>query len=334
MDSSTSSTGTRNGLLLLALVLLIGIAMSLMLGAVSIPFSEFLELFQTKAPDSHSLQILRLVRLPRTLAAVVCGAAFAVAGAIIQTILDNPLASPNIIGVNSGAGVAVVLASALLPLKAFTLPLAAFVGAFIGVFIVLAVTRRLGSSRITVILTGVAVSGMFGAVVDTVVTLDPDSLVGYSDFRIGGLQNLSMQRVVPGAIIIGLALVLVLLLAPNLDILALGSDVAHSLGLKVSQVRFVFLLLAAALAGSAVSIAGLLGFVGLLVPHMMRRLFGTESLKLLPACALGGAALLTLCDVLARLLFIPFELPVGIIMSLGGGTFFLYLLLRRKWQNP
>lgn len=307
--------------------------MSLTLGAVRIPFRELFGLFHPKALDRHSLQIIRLIRIPRTLAAVVCGAAFAVAGAVIQTILDNPLASPNIIGVNSGAGLAVVLASAVLPLKTFTLPLAAFVGAFIGVLIVLAVTTRLGSSRISVILTGVAVSGMFGAVVDTVVTLDPDALVGYSDFRIGGLVNLSMQRVLPATFIIGLTMALVLLLAPYLDILALGSEVAHSLGLNVAQVRFIFLLLAAALAGSAVSLAGLLGFVGLLVPHMMRRLFGTESRKLLPASALGGAALLTLCDVLARLIFIPFELPVGVIMSLGGGTFFLYLLLSRKWQT-
>ena len=179
-------------------------------------------------------------------------------------------------------------------------------------------------------LAGVAISGIFSAGIDAVVTLVPDALTGYSDFRIGGLANLSLAKIAPSAWVILFCLLAALLLSNEMDVLALGSDTARSLGLPVRRVRLILLALAAALAGAAVSFAGLLGFVGLIVPHMVRRLVGGEGRSLLPGCALGGAALLTLCDIAARTLFAPYELPVGIVLSLAGGPFFLWLLFRKK----
>ena len=270
-------------------------------------------------------KIVLLARLPRTAGCLLAGMALAVSGAVIQSVLHNPLAAPNIIGVNSGAGLMVVLVGAVAPYALWLTPLAAFFGALVGVLVVLFIAERTGASRITLVLAGVAVSNIFSAGIDAVITFFPDAVLGYSDFRIGGLTNLSFDKLRPAFWVI-----LLLSLTSELDILALGSDTARSLGLPVKQLRLLFLALAAALAGAAVSFCGLLGFVGLIVPHIMRRCIGEDSRPLLLSCALGGAALLTLCDLAARLLFAPFEVPVGIVLSLAGGPFFIWLLLRQR----
>lgn len=322
-----NSTGAR--LALLALVTLAAALLSLCLGAANLTPGDLFGVLRGEG-DSTAAAILLYVRVPRTAGCLLAGAALAVSGAIIQTVLANPLAAPNIIGVNSGAGLGVALCCAVLPTAFTAVPAAAFLGAFAGVLIVLFIAEKVGASRMTLVLAGMAISSMFSAGIDAVLTVFPDSLIGYSDFRIGGLANVSMERVGPAAWVILLCLVVALALANEMDVLALGSDTARSLGLRVRQVRVVLLALAAALAGAAVSFAGLLGFVGLLTPHMIRRLVGAESRRLVAGCALGGAALLTLCDVGARTLFAPYELPVGIVLSLAGGPFFLWLLFRRK----
>ena len=257
-------------------------------------------------------------------------AVLAASGVVIQSVLMNPLAAPNIIGVNSGAGLATALCCAAAPTALELVPVAAFLGALAGVLLVLLLAERTGAARITVVLAGLAVSSIFGAGIDGVVTLVPDALNGYTDFRIGGLRGLSMARVAPAAVMIALALAAVLTLSHELDLLALGRETAQSLGLPARRLQLILLALAAALAGAAISFAGLLGFVGLIVPHIARRLVGEESRFLLPVSALGGAALLTACDVLARLLFAPYELPVGIVLSFVGGPFFIWLLLRQR----
>ena len=317
-------------LALLALAMLGAALLSLCLGAAAVSPREILSVLSGGGKGTTAASILLYVRLPRTLGCLLAGAALAVSGAVIQTVLANPLAAPNIIGVNSGAGLGVAICCALAPGAAVLVPLAAFLGAFGGVSLVLALSRRAGASRITLVLAGVAVSGMLSAGVDLVLTLVPDALVGYSDFRIGGLAQVSMQKIVPAAGVIVPCLAALLLLAGELDVLALGEDVARSLGLRVRAVSLLLLALAAALAGAAVSFTGLLGFVGLVAPQIARRLVGGEARRLLPGVMLLGALLLTLCDLAARVLFAPFELPVGIVLSLAGGPFFLWLLFRQR----
>ena len=212
-------------------------------------------------------------------------------------------------------------------------PAAAFLGALAGVLLVLFISERAGASRITLVLAGVAISSMFSAGIDGILTFFPDALNGYTDFRVGGVKNLSMARLAPAFWIVLLALLIALSLHNELDLLLLGRETARSLGLPAGPLRLVLLMLAAALAGAAVSFAGLLGFVGLLVPHITRRLIGEESLPLLIASALGGALLLTVCDLLSRLLFAPFEVPLGVVLSLAGGPFFIWLLLRQRRGN-
>ena len=312
-----------------ALLALAAAVLSICIGAVTVPLGELLATLTGQGSGTHAAIIL-FVRMPRTAGCLVCGAALAVAGAVIQTVLSNPLASPNVIGINAGAGAAVALCCAVAPSVVGITPLAAFAGAFGSALLVLTVSQRAGSSRMTLILTGVALSSIFSALVDRVVTLAPDALNGYSDFRVGGLGSVTLARVTPAAGVGAVCLAGILLLTNELDLLALGSETARSLGLQVGKMRMILLALAAGLAGAAVSVAGLVGFVGLIVPHVIRRLLGEESRPLVIGSAFGGAALLTLCDTAARTLFAPYEIPVGVVLSLGGGPFFIWLLLRQK----
>lgn len=314
---------------LLALLVLLSALLSLCVGSVWVSPGEILAALSTGTQDTAA-RIFLYARLPRTCGCLAAGMALAVSGAVIQSVLSNPLAAPNIIGVNSGAGLMVALSCALIPDSAAAVPVMAFLGALAGVLLVLFLAERTGAAKITVVLAGVAVSSMFGAGIDAVVTFVPEALNGYSDFRIGGLDNLSMERLGPALCIMVPALAGCFLLSAEMDILALGADTARSLGLNAKRSRIVLLALAAALAGGAVSFCGLLGFVGLIVPHIMRRLLGEESRCLIAGCALGGSAMLTVCDVLARTIVSPYELSVGIVLSLLGGPFFIWLLLRQR----
>jgi len=313
---------------LLALTVLSAL-LSVCFGAVFVSPSEIVPALFSGG-ETTAGQIILFARLPRVCGCLLAGAALAVSGAVIQAVLHNPLAAPNIIGVNSGAGLLVALCCAMWPTAVAAVPFAAFLGALGGVLLVLFLAERTGASRMTLVLAGVAVSAMFSAGIDAVVTFVPEALNGYSDFRIGGMANLSMERIAPAFWIILAAMLLIFSLAGELDVLLLGTETARSLGLPAKPLRLILLALAAALAGAAVSFAGLLGFVGLIVPHSMRRLLGEESLPLLLSSALGGAALLTLCDLLSRVLFAPHELPVGIVLALVGGPFFIWLLLRQR----
>jgi iron complex transport system permease protein len=274
--------------------------------------------------------ILLYIRLPRTIGCLLAGAALAGAGLLLQSVLNNSLASPGIIGINSGAGLAVVIAAILFPGSVAARTTGAFLGAFLTVMLVYGIARSAGASRTTLVLSGVAVSNLFAAAIDAVVTFVPDALNGYSDFKIGGFSDVTMAKIVPAGGGILISLMLILTLSQQMDVLALGPETAQSLGLSVRPIRLLLLVLAAALCGAAISFSGLLGFVGLIVPHMMRRLVGEESLKLTFSCAMGGATLVALCDTLARIIFAPYELPVGIVLSFAGVPFFLWLLLRQR----
>ena len=315
------------GLFFLLLVLIV---CSLCSGAVRLSPADILHVLIN--PQDHSLQgsIFLLSRVPRTCGSVLAGMAFAASGAVIQTVLNNPLAAPNIIGVNSGAGLAVALVSLAGTAYLRILPAAAMAGALCGAAVVLVIAGKTGASRMTTILAGIAVSSIFSAFIDAIITLAPDTLVSYSGFRIGSLAGLTMSRIRPAFFMILPAFLLLLSLAKQMDVLMLGESTAHSLGMNVKRIRTILLVLAAFLTGAAVSFAGMIGFVGLIVPHIIRRAGDEDSLYVLLGSALGGAVLLTLCDIAARILFRPYEMPVGILLSLLGGPFFIGLLIKQR----
>ncbi len=311
-----------------ALVCILAALASLSLGAAALSPGALFDAL-CAGPGSTAGRIFWFVRLPRTAGCCLAGAALSVAGCVIQNVLSNPLASPNIIGVNAGAGLAVTVCCALGALSGWSIAGAAFLGAFLAVGLVNLAAKAVGASRTTVILAGVAVNAFLGAVSDAVTNLVPDAGVLSGDFRVGGFGSVVTARLVPAGVLIAAALAVIFLLHNELEVLSLGEDTARSLGLNAAGMRTAFLALAAVLCGAAVSFAGLLGFVGLIVPHAVRRLAGNQCARLLPLCALWGAAFVTVCDLISRLAFRPQELPVGILLSALGGPFFLYILSKR-----
>lgn len=310
--------------------LLLSVVLGVGLGATEISlWATLAEILQGRV-DGSEARILLYVRLPRVLGTLVCGMALAVSGAVIQGVLANRLASPSMIGVNAGAGLAVTLGSACGLIGGWPLSLCSFVGAFATVSIVSIGARRWGASRGTVILMGVALNAFLGAISDTVTTFAPEISVQSLDFRIGDFSAVTYARVIPAAVLILIATLVLITFSNELDVLTLGDDHAKGLGLNTGVMRMVFLLLSALLAGAAVSVCGLLSFVGLLVPHAVRRVATSESKHLLPLCALFGAGFVSLSDTLARVVFAPYELPVGIIMAFLGAPFFIFILIKGK----
>ncbi len=304
--------------------------MSISIGSAKIPLSEIISEMQQGNSTSKTYRIISYVRIPRTLAAVLAGCALSVSGAILQSVLNNSLASPSIIGVNSGAGLFTLLTAAFFPGSLYFTTIAAFIGALMAVLLVYYIARKTGASRMAIVLSGVAVSSFLGSITDTVLTLKPDTAIERTMFLIGGFSGITMDRLSFAGCFIIIAFIMALILGYDMNILALGDESAKSLGVNVVRLRFIFLILAAMLAGSAISFAGLLGFIGLIVPHTSRFLVGYDNKVLLPVSALLGSAFTLLCDLLARVLFAPFEIPVGIIMSFLGGPFFIYLLIKGK----
>jgi len=274
--------------------------------------------------------IFRYARLPRTLACMLSGAALSVSGAVLQQVLANKLASPGIIGVNAGAGLGVALCCAAGAVSGWMISLSAFVGSLFAMLLVWFLCRGTGASKVSVILSGVALNSILTALTETVSVLDSDAALLHMDFRVGGFSAVSYMRVMPAGILIVLSLAVLLTLCSELDVLSMGDETAQGLGLPVGRYRMIFLVLASVLAGAAVSFSGLLGFVGLIVPHGVRKLSSSQSSVLLPVSAMMGAALVTICDLGARMLFLPYELPVGLLMALVGGPVFVLLLIRRS----
>ena len=273
--------------------------------------------------------IFRYVRLPRTFACLLAGMGLSVSGAVLQNVLSNKLASPSIIGVNAGAGLGVTICCAAGILSGWIISTAAFLGSLFAVTIITLAAYRTRAERSTVILGGVAVNAVLNALSESVTVLIPEAAVLTTEFRIGGFSAVSYLRLVPASVMIVCALIVLLTLGNELDILTLGDETAQGLGMAVRRTKTIFILLAALLAGASVSFTGLLGFVGLIVPHILRKFTGSSRI-LLPACALYGGAFVTICDLLARIMFAPYELPVGILMSIIGGPFFVFLLLKHQ----
>jgi len=264
-------------------------------------------------------------------AALLAGSALAVAGVIIQGVLDNPLASPNIIGINAGAGFFVLLCASLLPHLLRLPQIAAFVGALVSAAFIFGIAMSAKSSRLTVVLAGIAITAIFGAGMNTILIIDPAAYVASSTFLVGGFHSgIRFEQLLGPAITILPGILIAILVAGKLNVMMLGDQTAHSLGMHVARTRLLLLALASLLAGAAVSIAGLLSFVGLIIPHLMRFFVGHDNRIVAPLSAVVGAAFVVACDMVARVIFAPYEIQVGIIMAFLGGPFFIYLILKNR----
>lgn len=305
-----------------------GILISLVKGAVTIPVGD---IFQTLIQQDLSIQggqIIWNIRLPRTMVGALVGLNLALSGAILQAVMKNPLADPHIIGISSGAGLAGIIILILLPKMEYLLTPAAFAGAMGAAVLIYILAWKGGIRPIRIVLAGVAVSAFLGSGISALLVFYSDRVHGALMWMVGGLAARSWTHlyiILPYSVCGSL---FAFYGARHLNVLTLGDEVARGLGLKVELARIAMTAVAALLAASAVSVAGLLGFVGLIVPHVARLLIGSDYRFILPASALLGIGIVTLSDTLARTIFSPVELPVGIIMAFLGAPFFLYLLRR------
>ena len=302
---------------------------SVRIGAVPVPTHELLPAL---LDDAHPLHLLLAeVRLPRVLSAALVGAALGVSGALMQTVVKNPLADPGLLGVNAGAGLAAILALVLAPGLSLLLPFVAFAGAAAAVGLLLAVAwgprRTLGPLKI--ILSGVAVQAVLFSVIALVTFFFADRAPAFAAFTVGSLNGVGWPETKLAVLPVGLGIAGALLATRPLNLLLLDDATASGVGLDVQKVRAGACGVAALLSAAAVSVAGLVGFVGLVVPNGVRLLAGPCHRSLVPLSAVGGAGLVVLADLVARTLVAPVELPVGALLALLGGPYFLFLLWRK-----
>ena len=281
------------------------------------------------------------VRLPRVILAVLVGGALAVAGAQMQAIFRNPLAEPGLVGVGAGGALGGVLAfvTGAAALAPPLLPLFAFSGGLAALVLVYAIATRGGcASTGELLLTGVAVSVVLGSATSFLISMNlanHQMLQQISFWSMGGLDSRTWLHVQLCLPFVGVGLLLALYFARDLDLLAQGEETAMTLGVNVEYVKWAILVASAMLTGASVAVAGMVGFVGLIVPHVMRLLVGPAHNRLIPACGLSGGLFLVLCDLASRTVASPAEIPLGVITALCGGPFFLYLLQRRMRRgNP
>lgn len=312
--------------IVLSLLLALMTVISLFTGSVPLDLSLI--------PDAGSAEniIFFSLRLPRVCACLLAGFALALSGFMLQSASSNDLASGNIIGINAGAGFAVLLFLVFFPDLFHLLPFAAFSGALMAcalVFIISAFTKSIGSSG-SLILSGVAVNALFNALISTLSSLFPDVMSSYSSFSVGGFASVYASSLIVPSLLICAGGILCFSLSSVMNIIRLGDEITSSMGYRPFRIRIILASAAALLASSAVSFAGLLGFVGLVIPHLARFLSGGESLRSLVISALAGPLLVLSSDLLARTVISPGELPAGIFLSITGVPFLIFLLVRRK----
>ena len=288
-------------------------------------------------PDSE-FAIVNTIRLPRILIAALVGAALACSGAAMQGVFRNPMADPGLLGITAGGGLAAVIAimTGLVNTTLLALPVFAFVGAMAASLLVYGLSMVRGrADTATLILAGVAVSALLGALTTMLLlsTKDYSAVQASLSWLFGGLQGRGWDHFRLSVVPILVALLITFAYSRDLNIMLTGEESAQSLGVNVPRTRFVVLALASLMTGTAVSIAGGIGFIGLIVPHMLRLIVGPDHRVLLPASALGGALFLTLTDTISRLIIQPAELQVGVLTALIGAPFFLFLLWRYRQQR-
>lgn len=316
-------------LVLFVFLFILSYFISLGNGAAKIPIGEIVRAIFSEE-NNVNRQVIWNVRLPRTIVAGLVGICLSLSGAILQGVMRNPLAGPNIIGVSAGGGLAVLILLILFPDFYYLVPMGAFVGSLLATLFIYILAWKDGVLPTRLILAGVAVSSLLNAGINALMTFYPDRVAGVISFMVGGLSSttwVQVKMILPYTLV---GVLLVLLLPTKLNILMLGDEIATGLGLNVERTRFIFIILSSLLAGAAISAVGLLGFVGLIVPHIARLFIGSDYRILFPGSIFLGGTIVMLCDTVARVLLAPMEIPVGIIMSALGAPFFLFLLRRKE----
>ena len=282
------------------------------------------------ADDSTSRLLIWHLRFPRILCGGLVGVCLSLSGCILQGVMRNTMASPSTIGVTGGASFIGYITLVVFPSFAHLLPIGSIAGAFVTTMLIYALAYQKGVSPVKMILSGMAVSALFGAFNDMIKTFFADSLGNASGFLVGGLNGIGWPHFGMIASYALCGVLLCFLLPSKMSILMLGDETANSLGLRTERFRFFLIAISSLLSGAAISVAGLISFVGLVVPHIARLLVGSDYKYLFPASAFLGFTLVVACDTIGRVIMPPGEIPVSIILSFIGAPFFLYLLRTRE----
>lgn len=329
------------GLLFSGLLLFIISFISLTVGAIDLSIKQtFHALFEVSQTDNYRL-VVQEIRLPRILLGVIVGSGLALAGAAMQGLFRNPLADPGLVGVSSGAALAAVTVIVLGPTFLsnwvdfwgfFAIPIAAFLGGLIVTWVIYQVATKNGRTDVgLMLLTGIAINAIAGALTGILTYYATDEeLRSLTFWTMGSLASATWDEVVMSAIPILLAVLILPYFARPLNAFLMGESVTHHMGFNVKQLKLAVIALTALAVGAAVAVSGMIGFVGLVAPHLVRMLLGPDHRWLLPGSAIVGGILVVCSDMAARTILSPAELPIGLVMAALGGPFFLWLLIQRR----
>jgi iron complex transport system permease protein len=328
----------RNPFLITLLALVLMLLLSMAIGSVFIPPAELWRVVTGAAANDIFRTILLEIRLPRTALIALVGAALAGSGAAYQGLFRNPLADPYLIGVAAGAGLGAILAMSVrwpyTTLGLLAVPLAAFVASLLTVYVVYTIAHIGGSVPTTsLILAGVAVSSFAVSLTSILMLRSTGEVRRAISWLLGGVSLVSWEATLAMIPYLGVGLSTLVLTGYALNLLQFGDDQATQMGLNVRRAKFIIIVAASLVTAAAVSFAGIIGFVGLVVPHIVRIWWGVDYRRLIPLSIICGAAVLLFADVLARIVLAPQELPVGIVTALAGAPFFLWVLRRARNQG-
>lgn len=308
------------------------VIISISAGAVKIPLQEIINVF-TGNGDETSRTIIFNLRLPRVIGAAVVGMGLSVVGAFFQGLLRNPMADPYVLGISSGAAFGATIAI-VLGLGLFSLSFLAFISSLAVVIFVYTISKT-GSkvSMTTMLLAGIAISAFISAIISLLMLLNHDEFTRIVFWTMGGFSLTNWNSIAFSAPIIIIGSFVMYVFSRDLNAILTGEEVAEHLGVNTEFIKKIILVLGSLVTATAVSVGGIIGFVGLIVPHVSRLIVGPDNRILVPFSALSGAIFLTLADTLARFILRPTEVPIGIITATFGGPFFLYLLIKNKQKN-
>ena len=332
--------------ILLLIVLVVVTIISTCLGAVKISLHETINIFLSKIPILKSFAntsiitpaneiIIMTIRLPRILMSLLVGAGLSMCGVVFQGIFKNPLADPYILGISSGASlgaaIAISLGSQAMFLGFGIISLSAFLGSFIVMFLVYFIARAGGKIVTnTLILSGVAISFMSHSFISLLIIASKENTTRIIFWTMGSMTSANNTKLLVMLPIIFLGLIVLLAFSKDINILSAGDETAVSIGINVARVKFILLSLCSLITAISVAFTGVIGFVGLIIPHAIRLISGPDHKNLIPLSAISGSIFLIICDTLARTILAPTEIPIGAITALFGAPFFIYLLIKSK----
>jgi iron complex transport system permease protein len=315
-------------LILSIAVLAVMFGLAMLLGAKDVSLRELWLILANQGGDDDKISMLREIRYPREVAAVLVGAALAVAGAIMQGLTRNPLADPGLLGLTAGARASLALAIAVLPAMSYVgIMIVCFVGAALGMFLVIGIgsVKKGGMSPFRIVLAGSAVSAFLYAVADGISLLSKTSKEA-TMWTSGGLIGTTWGQVQAMSPVIIVAILVAMAMSKSLTILSLNEEAAVGLGIRTAYVKAVLYIMIILLAGASVALIGNMAFIGMMIPHIVRALFGTDYRTVIPMSAIWGATFMLMADTLGRTLNVPFETPVVAIMAVLGLPFFLFVV--------